>query len=139
MQRKEVSDNRGCICRRGSEYVRAERVDADAFARVDHGEFARHCEHGALGCGVSDLGGGGAHDGYEGGGVDDGAADVEVLGLVGGVVAHGDDGVLAAVPNALDVDGLGEVPDLFLGVERVVVGGVHDAGVVELWKGRKER
>lgn len=117
-------------------HVRAERVDADAFACVNHGELTRHCEDGALGCGVSDLRGGSAHDGYKGGGVDDGAADVEVLGLVGGVVAHGDDGVLAAVPDALDVDGLGEVPDLFFGVERVVVGGVHDAGVVELSKSK---
>ena len=40
--------------------------------------------------------------------------------------------MLAAVPDALDVDGLCEVPDLFLGVEGVVVSRVHDTSVVEL-------
>ena len=40
---------------------------------------------------------------------------------------HGWDGVSAAVPNTLDVDVEGAVPDLIAGVDRVVVRGVHDA------------
>lgn len=39
--------------------------------------------------------------------------------------------VLAAEPHPLDVDGVGEVPDLLGRVDRVRVGGVHDARVVE--------
>ncbi|KLP05091.1 Uncharacterized protein Y057_13160 [Fusarium fujikuroi] len=42
-----------------------------------------------------------------------------------------EDGVLAAEPDALDVDVLGEVPDVLGGVDGVVVLGVHDASVVE--------
>ena len=119
-------------------YIRAERVDTDAFASVHHGEFARHGEDGALGGGVGDLRGGSAHDGDKRSSVNDRTADVKVLGLVGRVVAHGEDGMLAAVPDALDVDGLGEVPDLFLGVERVVISGVHNTGVVELIHYKRE-
>jgi hypothetical protein len=40
--------------------------------------------------------------------------------------------VLAAVPDTFDIDGLGEVPNLLLSVDGVVVLSVHDAGVVEL-------
>jgi hypothetical protein len=39
--------------------------------------------------------------------------------------------VLAAEPDAFDVDGLREVPDFLRGVDGVGVVGVHDAGVVE--------
>lgn len=48
-------------------------------------------------------------------------------------LSHGDDGVFTPVPDSLDVDVLGEIPDLFFRDEGVVVGGVHDACVVELW------
>jgi hypothetical protein len=47
-------------------------------------------------------------------------------------LTHGDDGVFTSVPDSLDVDVLGEVPDLLFGHEGVVVGRVHDSGVVEL-------
>lgn len=36
-------------------------------------------------------------------------------------IPHGDHGVLAAVPHALDVDRLRQVPDLLLGVDRIVI------------------
>lgn len=56
-------------------------------------------------------------------------------------LTHGDDGVFTSVPDPLDVDVLGQVPDLFFGHEGVVVGRVHDSGVVELprWKPVKFR
>lgn len=40
--------------------------------------------------------------------------------------------MLATVPNTLDVDGLGQVPDDLVRVDRIVVLAVHDTGVVEL-------
>ncbi|KAI6762150.1 hypothetical protein HG531_002703 [Fusarium graminearum] len=40
-------------------------------------------------------------------------------------------GVLAAEPHTLDVDVLGEIPDVLGGVDGVVILGVHDTGVVE--------
>jgi len=36
-------------------------------------------------------------------------------------LAHGDDGVLASEPDAFNVYSLGEIPDLLLGVDRVIV------------------
>jgi hypothetical protein len=54
-------------------------------------------------------------------------------------LSHSDNGVFTPVPYSLDVDVLGKVPDLFFGHERVVVGWVHDPGVVELFDiNRKE-
>lgn len=67
-------------------------------------------------------------------------------------VSHGKDGVLASVPDceatspdqlcgfgcicailtSFDVDVLGQVPDLFISDECVIIGGMHDTGVVEL-------
>lgn len=47
-------------------------------------------------------------------------------------LTHGDDGVFTSVPDPLDVDVLGQVPDLLFGHEGVVVGRVHNSGVVEL-------
>jgi hypothetical protein len=47
------------------------------------------------------------------------------------VAPHAYDGVLATVPNTLDIDVLREIPDLFRRVYGVRVLGVHDAGVVE--------
>ena len=67
---------------------------------------------------------GGADKGDHAGGVDDGAA-----GLV--VSEHRPDGVLATVPDTFDVDVHGQVPDPLLRRERVVVGRVHDAGIVK--------
>lgn len=109
---------------RGVEGRGTQAVEAEALAGVDHGELAGEGEDGALGGRVGELRGGGTDEGDDGGGVDDGA-----LCLV--VAAQGQDGVLAAEPDALDVDVVGEVPDGLGGVDGVVVVGVHDAGVVE--------
>lgn len=102
----------------------AEGVEAEALAGVDDGQLAGHGEDGALGGGVGELRGGGADEGDDGGGVDDG-------GLLLAVAAEGEHGVLAAEPDALDVDVLGQVPDLLGRVDGVGVVGVHDARVVE--------
>jgi hypothetical protein len=72
---------------------------------VDDGELAGHGENGALGGCVGELRGGGTDKCDHGCGVNDAA-----LGLL--VLAEGKDGVLAAEPHALDVDVLGQVPDL---------------------------
>ena len=34
--------------------------------------------------------------------------------------------------TSFDVDVLGQVPNLFISDERVIIGGMHDTGVVEL-------
>jgi hypothetical protein len=52
-------------------YSRAERVEADALTRVDHGKLAGHGEDGTLRGGVRELRGGGAELGDERGDVDD--------------------------------------------------------------------
>ena len=91
--------------KRSVERCRAESVEAETLAGVDDGELAGHGEHGALGGCVGELGGGGTDERDDGGGVDDAA-----LGLL--VLAEGQDGVLAAEPHALDIDVLGQVPDL---------------------------
>ena len=77
------------------------------------------------------LGRGGAHDGDEARGVDDAPAGVQALRRVRGVVAHREDGVFGAPPDALEVDRHREVPDALFGVQGVVVFGVHDT-----WDGR---
>lgn len=92
--------------------------------------FAREAERSR----TSQLGRRGAHESDEARGVDDAAAHAEALALVGGVLAHREDRVLAPPPHALDVDVHGQIPDALLRVERVVVVGVHDPGVVELWR-----
>lgn len=45
--------------------------------------------------------------------------------------AHSDDSVLAAVPDTLDIDRLGQIPNALLRVESVVVSGVHNSSVVK--------
>jgi len=91
---------------------------------MNDGQLPRQSEHGALGSRIGELGRGRTDEGDDAGGVDDGT-----FGLV--EAAQGEDGVLAAVPDALDVDVLGEVPDVFGGGDGVGVVGVHYAGVVE--------
>lgn len=103
---------------------RAERVEAVTLAGVDHGELAGQGKDGTLGGGVGKLGSSSADEGDNGGGVDDGAL------LLAGA-AKSKNGVLATEPNTLDVDVLGQVPDLLGSVDGIVVAGVHDAGVVE--------
>lgn len=108
----------------GVERAGAQGVEADILAGMDDGEFAGHGQDGALGGGVCELWGGGAHEGDEAGHVDDAAGLLLVA-------AHAEHGVLAAVPDALDVDGLRQVPDLLRRVDGVVVLRVHDARIVE--------
>ena len=55
---------------------------------------------------------GGADKSYDGSGVDDAAALLLVL-------AESEDCVLAAVPHALDVDVVSQVPDLLWGIDGV--------------------
>lgn len=64
--------------------------------------------------------------------VDDASAGMQTLGLIDGVLAHGEDSVLAPPPDAFHVDLHRQIPYALLGVERIVVCGVHDARVVEL-------
>lgn len=51
----------------------------------------------------------------------------------GAHLLHGQDSILASKPDTLDIDILSEVPDLFLGIDGVVISGMHDTGVVELF------
>lgn len=90
---------------RGVEWRGAESIEAKAFTGVYDGEFARHGQHGALAGSVCELWGRGADECDYGGGVDDAA-----FGLL--VLAQGEDGVLAAVPDTLDVDVVREIPDV---------------------------
>ena len=39
--------------------------------------------------------------------------------------------MLASEPNTLDVDGLGEVPDLLGGIDGISIIGVHDTSIIE--------
>lgn len=103
---------------------RAQAVESEALAGMNHGQFTRQCQHGTLGSGICQLGGSSADEGHDGSSVDDAA-----LGLV--VAAQSENGVLAAEPYTFYVDVLGQVPDGLGGVDGVVVLGVHDAGVVE--------
>ena len=52
------------------------------------------------------------------------------------VLSHSEDAVFAPPPNALDVDLHGQIPDLLFRVQRVVVFGVHDPGIVKLREDR---
>lgn len=98
---------------------------------------------------------GGTHDSDEGSNVDDRSANTEALGRIGLVLhdfcqyiqsvtpdkkrerdahlLHGQDSILASKPDALDIDILSEVPDLLLGIDGVVISGVHNTSVVELF------
>lgn len=97
---------------------------------------------------------GGTHDSDEGSNVDNGSANTEAPGRIGFVLhdfcqyiqfvtpnkkkraahlLHGQDSILASKPDTLDIDILSEVPDLLLGIDGVVISGVHDTGVVELF------
>lgn len=102
----------------------AERIESEAFFCVHNRQLSRHCQHGAFARRVRQLRRRAAHQRDHAGGVDD-AADFLA------VPPHAEHGVLAAEPDALDVDIVGQIPDLFRGVYGVGVVGVHDAGVVE--------
>jgi hypothetical protein len=102
----------------------AQRIEPEALPCVDHGQLARHGENRALAGCVCELRRGRSDEADNTRGVDDAR-------LVLAVLAEAQHGMLAAEPHALDVDGLGQVPDLLGGVDGVVVVGVHDARVVE--------
>jgi hypothetical protein len=91
---------------RSVQRCRAECVEAEALASVNNGELAGHRKNGTLGGCVGKLRSGGANKCDNGCCVDDAA-----LGLL--VLAERENGVLAAEPYALDVDVLGQIPDLF--------------------------
>jgi hypothetical protein len=91
---------------RSVQRCRAECVEAEALASVNNGELAGHRKNGTLGGCVGKLRSGGANECDNGCCVDDAA-----LGLL--VLAERENGVLAAEPYALDVDVLGQIPDLF--------------------------
>lgn len=75
---------------------------------------------------TSKLGRRRAQEGHETRSVNNAAASVEPLALVRGVVTHCEDRVLAAPPDAFDVDIHGQIPYPLLRVEGVVVLRVHD-------------
>jgi len=106
------------------ERTRAEGVEAEALAGMHDRQLAGQRKHRTLASGVRKLGSSSSHESDKAGSVDDAA----VL-LV--VTAQAQHGMLAAKPDALDVDALCQIPNLFGRVDCVGVVGVHDARVVE--------
>lgn len=72
------------------------------------------------------LGGSSTKQRDKAGSVDDGSTSMQAFLWVGSVLSHSDDGVFATPPNTFQVDLHREVPNLLLGVECVVVCGVHN-------------
>jgi hypothetical protein len=91
---------------------------------MDDSQLSRHRQNGSFASRISKLRGCRAYKGHNGSGVDNGS-----LGLV--VLAQGDNGVLTAEPDALDVDSLRQVPDLLGGIDGIRVIGMHYASVVK--------
>ena len=110
--------------KRSVQRSRAKRVESQTLSRMHNSQFSRKSQNRALRSSVRQLRSSGTDQGYDRRSVDDGA-----LGLL--VLAHGEYGVLAAEPDALDVDGLCQVPDLLGCVDGVGVVGVHYTCVVE--------
>lgn len=81
---------------------------------MDDSQLPRQRQNSTFGCGVCQLRSCRADQRNNGGSVDDG-------GLLLAVAAEGEDGVFAAVPDALDVDVVGEIPDSLGGVDGVRV------------------
>mmetsp|Transcript_13146 Transcript_13146/g.52661 ORF Transcript_13146/g.52661 Transcript_13146/m.52661 type:complete len:392 (-) Transcript_13146:37-1212(-) len=104
------------------EGARAERVDANIFSRVDDRELARDRQHRTLGRGVRELRRRRAQEPDERRRVDDRSAPG---------APQRRDAVLAAVPDALDVDVERAVPRGVLGVHGVVIRPEHDPRIVE--------
>ena len=98
--------------KRSVEWRWAERVEAEALASVNDGEFPGHRHHSALGSGVCELRRRGADECDYGCCVDDASVVLVVL-------AEGKHGMLATEPNALDVDVVGKIPDLLWGVDGI--------------------
>lgn len=100
------------------------RVEAEALSRVDNGHLTRVSQDGALACCVRNLWRGRTNNGDHGRCVDDAALCLAVF-------PEGSNGMLGAVPHALDVDVHGQVPDIVRTLLRIAILGVHDAGVIE--------
>lgn len=90
----------------------AESVEPEAFSSMHHSEFPRHSQHGALASCVRELRSCATYERYDARGVDHARLLLPVL-------AEAQNSVLAAEPHALDVDVLGQVPDLLGGVDGV--------------------
>lgn len=93
---------------------RAKRVEPVALTSMHNSQLPGHGENGTLAGGVGELRSCGSDQCDHGGGVDD-----RTLGLL--VSAKGENGMLGAVPYALDVDVVREVPDLVGGVDGVCI------------------
>lgn len=102
----------------------AKRVESQTLSSMHNSQFSSKSQNRTLGSSVRQLRSSGTDQGDDRRSINDGA-----LGLL--VLAHGEHGVLAAKPDALDIDGLRKVPDLFGRVDGVGVVGVHYTGVVE--------
>ena len=72
------------------------------------------------------LGRSGAHKRHKAGGVDNTSSDMKTFGFVCGVLAHSEDCVFTAPPNALQIDLHGQIPDPLFRVNGVVVLSMHD-------------
>jgi len=72
------------------------------------------------------------HDRDETRGVDDAPTLGQTLLWVSFIFPHSEDGVFASPPNAFEVYLHGQIPDLLFRVQRVVVRGVHNTGIVKL-------
>lgn len=101
-----------------------EGVEAEALARMHDGQLARHGQNGALAGRVRQLRRPAPDQGDDTGRVDDAAVGLSVF-------AQTQHRVLAAEPDALDVDRVRQVPNLLGGVDGVGVERVHDPRVVE--------
>lgn len=92
--------------KRGPQRTGAQRVEANVLLGVHDGQLAGHGQYGTLGGRVGQLWSGRTAEGDKGSGVDDGAT---------ASLAHLLNGVLAAPPDALDVDFHGQIPILDVG------------------------
>lgn len=103
---------------------RAERVETEALSGVNNSQLSRKSKNGTLTGRVRQLRRGGTHQSDHARRVDDAS-----LGLA--VLSQATDSMLAAEPHALDINVLGQVPDVLGTLLGVAVLCVHDTGIVE--------
>lgn len=103
---------------------RAERVEPKPFSSMHDGQLPRHGKHGALARRVCQLRRRRTHQCNNAGGIDHAGVFLAML-------PHAQHRVFAPKPHALDVDVVGQVPDLLGRVDGIRVLTVHDPGVVE--------
>ena len=77
------------------------------------------------------------HNRNKAGSVNDAPALGKTLLRLSLVPPHGEDGVFGSPPDAFDVYLHRQIPDFLFRVQRVVVCGVHDPGVVELFEKKR--